>query len=63
MEKEKFYDYIQTNFNIGGDASRLIRNILNYAEGMERGEKYNFLCAILDGTIGLTDDEIKRFCN
>jgi hypothetical protein len=50
------------NFNISGEAARLINNILNYAEdqGFTENELYLYLCAMLDGTIGLTDNEIKK---
>jgi len=62
MNKEEFYNYIIENFNISGSAARLINNILDYAEsqGFDEEELYNYLCSMLDGTIGLSDNEIKR---
>lgn len=60
MNKEEFYDYIQAQFNIDGTASRLISNILDFAEGMDANDQYRVLTALLDGTIGLTDAEIRK---
>lgn len=62
MNREEFYDYIVENFNISGEAKRLIDNILSFVEERfpEENEQYNALCDLLDGTIGLTDDEIKK---
>lgn len=62
MNREQFYNYIIENFNISGEAKRLIDNILCYVEsqGMEENEQYRTLCSLLDGTIGLTANEIKK---
>lgn len=64
MNKREFYDYITENFNVSGEGMRLINNILNYveAQGVDENEQYNMLCMLLDGTIGLTDNEIKKVC-
>lgn len=64
MNKQEFYQYITDNFNISGEAGRLINNILKYAEmqGFDEEDLYNYLCLMLDGTIGLTDNEIKQAC-
>ena len=59
VNKSKFMDYITDNFNISGEAFRLIDNILTYAERLERDKQYDFLREMLDGTIGLTDTEIR----
>ena len=32
MNREEFLEFVSKNFNIGGDAMRLIDNILQYAE-------------------------------
>ncbi len=54
--------YIQENFDISGEAGRLIDNVLQYAERIEeRNDRYLFLREILAGTIGLSDIEIRRF--
>lgn len=54
--------YIEENFDISGEASRLISNILCYAEEIEDGgERHHFLCDMLDGTIGLSEREIRQF--
>lgn len=64
MNRRQFYNYILENFDISGEAGRLINNILCYVEsqGMEENEQYRTLCSLLDGTIGLTDNELKRVC-
>lgn len=62
MNREQFYNYILENFSISGEAGRLIDNILQFVESHypEENEQYNALCSLLDGTIGLTDNEIKK---
>lgn len=62
MSKNEFQEYINENFDISGEAGRLINNILDYVsvQGLDEQEQYNTLCMLLDGTIGLTDNEIKQ---
>lgn len=62
MDREQFYNYILENFSLSGEAERLIDNILQFVEShySEKNEQYNALCSLLDGTIGLTDNEIKK---
>lgn len=62
MNREQFYNYIVENFTISGEAGRLIDNILQFVETHypEENEQYNALCSLLDGTIGITDNEIKK---
>ncbi len=62
MNREQFYNYIVENFTIGGEARKLIYNILRFVESRypEENEQYNALCSLLDGTVGLTDNEIKK---
>lgn len=62
MDREQFYNYILENFTISGEAGRLIDNILQFVESHypEENEQYNALCSLLDGTIGLTNNEIKK---
>lgn len=60
MNRQEFMDYIVENYDISGDAFRLIANILCYAERFEGDEQYRFLCEMLGGTIGLSDMEIKK---
>ncbi len=63
MDREQFYNYILKNYNISGEAGRLIDNILRFVEEnyTEENEQYNALCSLLNGTIGLglADNEIK----
>lgn len=60
--KEDAYDYIIEHFDIGQPASRILNNILEYADKMANEEQYEFFREILDGTIGLTEDELKSLC-
>lgn len=62
MNREQFYQYILDNFSISGEAGRLINNILHFVEEnyTEENEQYRVLCDLLDGTIGLSDSEIKK---
>lgn len=63
MDKQEFIDYIHENFNISVEAMSLIANILDYASRFtDEEEQYEVLCALLDGTIGLSDDEIRKIC-
>ena len=62
MNREEFMAYIEENFNISVEAKRLINNILYYVElqGVTEDEQYAMLSCMLDGTIGLSDNEIKK---
>lgn len=62
MNREQFYQYILDNFSISGEAGRLINNILHFVEGnyTEENEQYRALCDLLDGTIGLSDMELRK---
>ena len=60
MGKNEFMVYLSENFDIDGATERIISNILEYAEGLPYDEQYPFLTAVLDGTIGLSDAEIRK---
>lgn len=62
MNKQEFLDYIVENFDISGEANRLIVNILDFVESRypEENEQYIVLSELLSGTIGLTDNEIRK---
>lgn len=61
MDRKEFVQYIQENFNISGEASRLIDNVLYYVEkNVPKGDQYNALRFLLDGTIGLENEEIRK---
>lgn len=62
MNRKEFMEYIEKEFDISGEAKRLINNILYYVElqGVEEDEQYMMLSCMLDGTIGLSDNEIKK---
>lgn len=62
MDKQEFMCYIEENFNISGEAKRLINNILSFVElnSCDENEQYNMLCDLLDNTIGLSDEEIRK---
>ena len=62
MNKQEFMRYIEENFDISGEAKRLINNILSFVElnSCDENEQYNMLCDLLDNTIGLSDEEIRK---
>ena len=61
MNRTEFLEFVSRNFYIGGEAMRLINNILVYAEqNVAPDDQQAFLNAMLVGTIGLTDEEIKQ---
>lgn len=62
MNRDQFYNYIVENFTVSGEAERLIDNILQFVEAhyTTKSEQYNALCNLLDGTIGLKGNEIKK---
>lgn len=64
MNREEFMEYVRENFNISCEARRLIDNILSFVENtyFDESEQYKVLCELLDGTIGLSDNEIMRIC-
>lgn len=61
-EMEKTYEWLLEEFNIDGTAARIIRNVLEYADRLDGDEQYDFLTEMLDGTIGLSDREIRNLC-
>lgn len=62
MNRKESLEYICQNFDISGDAMRLIDNILQYAERIVApDERRAFLSDTLMYTIGLTEDEIAKF--
>lgn len=65
MNKDEVYNYIIENFDISGEAGRLIINILHFVSEnySEKREQYKALYDLLDGTIGLEEEEVKRFCH
>lgn len=65
MNREEFYNYILENFQIDGATVRLINNILVFVENnypVEFNQQYDILAELLDGTIGITSDELKKVC-
>jgi len=62
MNREEFYEYIMENYNVSGDYSRLLNNVLLFVESHypEENEQYNVLCELVNGTIGLSDREIRK---
>lgn len=62
MNKSEFLLYIEENFNITGESYRLISNILDFVShnATNENEQYNMLCNLLDGTIGLSDMELRK---
>ena len=61
MNRNEFMEYIEENFAIDRESKRLIYNILWFVEhSYDKDEQYNVLSLLLDGTIGLSDEEIRR---
>lgn len=62
MNRKEFYNYILENFDISAEAGRLINNILYFVEEnyIDENEQYKVLCDLLDGTIGLSDEELRK---
>ena len=62
MNKSEFLLYIEENFNITGESYRLISNILDFVSNnaTNENEQYYMLCNLLDGTIGLSDMELRK---
>ena len=61
-DMEKAFEWLLEQFNLEGAAARIVRNILEYADRMDGDEQYDFLTEMLDGTIGLSDREIRNLC-
>jgi len=64
LNAREFYDYIMENFNLGGTASRLVGNIVDYVEAQ------GFVCdldarlhlnSLLGGAFGLEESEINLY--
>lgn len=64
MNKTEFMEYIANNFTISGEVYRLISNILDYIEShaIDKNEQYLMAYDLLDGTIGLSDNELQKIC-
>lgn len=61
MGEKEFLQYIFDNFNVAGEFTRMLVNVISYAEGFDDPEEgLDFLCDMLDGTIGINQDEIRR---
>lgn len=62
MDEDDFIAYVEENYTISGEAGRLICNILSYVKGLDLYdyEQFDVLYELLDGTIGLSEEEIRR---
>ena len=62
MNREEFIQYVRDNFNVSVEFLRLLRNILDYAASkyFDEFELRDYMNYLLDGTIGLSDEEIKK---
>lgn len=62
MTKEEFIQYTMYNFEVSGEFIRLLDNVLQFVAdmGMEEDDAHRFLCTLLDGTIGYSENEIKQ---
>lgn len=64
MNRHETMAYIQEHFSYGGETLRLIDNILDYVaiQELDEKEQFSLLQRLLDNTIGLSNDELKRIC-
>jgi hypothetical protein len=62
MNREQFVDYVHKNFNVSIEFLRLLDNVLHYAElqGWDEDEIYSYLDFMLDCSVGLEEEEIRR---
>ena len=62
MSKSEFIQYIRDNFNVSVEFLRLLTNVLDYATSkyFDEFELRDYMNYLLDGTIGLSDEEIKK---
>lgn len=61
MRAKDFLQYIFDNFDVAGEFTRMLVNVIGYAEGFDDPEDgLDFLCDMLDGTIGIRQDEIRQ---
>ena len=62
MDRQQFLRYIADNFDISGEAFRFVENIAEFIEYhfCDESEQYSVACELLDGTIGLSDAELKQ---
>ena len=64
MDEREFYDYIQENFTLGGTASRLVHNIIEYVKDQkftDAEDAHTHLKSLLDGAFGIEEHEIKQY--
>lgn len=49
MNSDQFAQWVYENYTIGDNpmARELLENVLEYAEGMEPEEQYNYLCRMI----------------
>lgn len=60
MNIDQFMEYLHENFVMDRATSALIRNVLDYARCfVAEDQVHEFLCRTLDGTIGLSEREIR----
>lgn len=60
VNKEEFMKWARATFDLPGSTQRMMENVLDYVETRPEEEHYAALTALLDGTIGLTDAEIRQ---
>ena len=62
MDTMEFLDYISANFDISIEAYRLIGNIISYISKnfLDEDDQYKVACELLDGAIGLSDNELRK---
>lgn len=61
LSKEGFLEYVRESFSVAPEAYRLIENIVEHvcARRLSAAAQLNLMKSLLDGTIGLTEEELK----
>lgn len=61
MNEREFMQYIFDHFDVAGEFTRMLVNVIGYAQGFDDpDEGLDFLCDMLDCTIGIRQDEIRQ---
>ena len=62
MNREEFCGYIIENFDVSAEFCRLLNNVLIFIEEryQDNEEQYKVLNELLNGTIGLSEREIRK---
>ena len=62
MNKNEFHEYIEENYNVSEETKRFINNVLNFVENnyFDEYEQHEVIAELLNGVVGLTNNEINK---